>query len=83
MPQARNDAWLRRIAVQLAAQLPEERGDATRVVELLEELLGGFLAGPAADCPQKTRGQVLVFSGPPSSPSCRAKPKGRPSDLPK
>lgn len=42
MPQQRR-AWLRRLAVQLAAQLPEEREDAQDVIILLRELVDGFM----------------------------------------
>ena len=40
-----DDGILRRHALQLAVQLPDERDDALRVLELLREVLDGFLAG--------------------------------------
>lgn len=35
--------WLRRLAVQLVAQLPEEQGDAIAVLRYAEDLLKNFV----------------------------------------
>ncbi len=37
--------WLRRHAIQLAAQLPEDEDDALRVIEYLIEIQRDFLSG--------------------------------------
>jgi hypothetical protein len=51
--------WLRRQAVQIAAQLPENPDDAIRVLDLAKSLVDGFLR------PQETlsrlAGEVLTF----------------------
>ncbi len=36
-------AWRRRHAVQIAAQLPDNREDALAILELVKELVEGFL----------------------------------------
>lgn len=54
-----NDALLRRFAVQLAAQLPEEPADAAKVLEYCQEILYGFLAVPAAVPAQGERVTLL------------------------
>ena len=38
-----NEAWLRRQAIQLAVQLPENYNDARRVLELTRAILDTFL----------------------------------------
>lgn len=40
----KEEAWMRRAAVQLAAQLPERHEDAVRVIEYLMDIEIGFLA---------------------------------------
>lgn len=37
-------AWLRRHAIQMAAQLPEDPADARRVLDLMRDLLEKFIA---------------------------------------
>ncbi len=39
-----HDSWLRRQAVQIAAQLPEDRGDALAVLAYARKLTETFLA---------------------------------------
>ena len=43
---AKIEAWHRRLAVQLASQLPDGVEDARIVIRLTQELLEGFLAPP-------------------------------------
>lgn len=40
-----HDRWLRRQAIQIAAQLPEDRSDAAGILLYARELIVGFLAG--------------------------------------
>lgn len=42
-------AWLRRQAVQLAAQLPEDPADARRVLDLARDVLDKFMAPAHVD----------------------------------
>jgi hypothetical protein len=39
------DRGLRRLAIQIAAQLPESERDALRVLQLAAELVSGFMEG--------------------------------------
>lgn len=41
-----NDGWRKRLAVQLAAQLPERPEDARAVIEYLSEILRDFISRP-------------------------------------
>src|SRR4051812_44242304 len=41
----RNNNWQRRMAIQIAAQLPEDTEDALMVLELTRELVETFLGG--------------------------------------
>lgn len=46
------DTWLRRHAIQIAAQLPENPDDALRVLEFTKQLVEDFLKSqPALDRP--------------------------------
>jgi hypothetical protein len=38
------DVWLRRQALQIACQLPENEADALKVLEYARELVSGFMA---------------------------------------
>jgi hypothetical protein len=40
-----HDRWLRRQAIQIAAQLPENRSDAAGILLYARELISGFLSG--------------------------------------
>lgn len=40
------DAWLRRRALQIVAELPEDEGEAIAVLEHAETLVRSFLARP-------------------------------------
>lgn len=42
------DAWRRRIALRVAAELPDCRDDALAVLDYVRELVDGFLAGADA-----------------------------------
>lgn len=50
-----NDQWHRRLAIQLAGQLPENRNDAIRVLNHTRGLVDNFLNGPANDEPDKDK----------------------------
>ena len=43
-----DDRQLRRLAIQLATQLPENEADALRVLALTRELVTGFMEGREA-----------------------------------
>lgn len=79
-------SWQRRLAVQLAAQLPEEKNDAMAVIEHLKRIASGFLFAEGESNPQGTMVnhrpvfEVLEGSG---SSSLRASANGKPSGLPK
>jgi hypothetical protein len=49
-----NERWLKRIAIQIAAQLPENEGEALLTLDYARELVVGFLA------PAKPNGLRLV-----------------------
>ncbi len=55
-----NDAELRRHAIQIVAQLPENQNEALTVLNFCRELIQGFLAGYPQEAAQ--RGPVLAFS---------------------
>jgi hypothetical protein len=77
-----NKAALRRYAVQLAAQLPEDGEEAREVVGYMLELVDTFLH---RSYPQATTGHaVLPFRTSPEASSKRlASANGSPSGLPK
>jgi hypothetical protein len=58
------EGWLRRQAVQIAAQLPEDPQDALAVLELAKTLVETFLLTAQ---PTRERGEVLPFSAASSS----------------
>lgn len=61
--------WLRRQAVQIVAQLPEDPNDAVVVLELARNLVEGFLKDPQpALALERPAGAVLAF---PASASSR------------
>lgn len=74
-------SWLQRLALQIAAQLPEEPDDALAVLGLAEGLVI-YLSGspPPAPTPTSDDQSVLRF---PNTPSRRANSKGNPSGFPK
>jgi hypothetical protein len=80
MGQRMQNAWQRRHAVQIVAQLPEKTDDALAVLELARELVEGFLAGPGYRLRVVTAGDVMAFSA--ASSSALSVP-GSPSALPK
>lgn len=53
------ESWLRRQAIQLAAQLPENPEHAMRVLELAEMLVRDFLTTQAAG--ERLPGDVVRF----------------------
>lgn len=72
----KEEAWLRRHAVQLASQLPERHEDAVRVIEYLMALEVGFLA----------EGRAYADSALPLCSICsilRSRPEAMPAVLPK
>lgn len=82
----KNTAWRRRLAVQIAAQLPEDREDALAVLRYSRELILNFMHPGDSTFPQESRpGQpcVLELVKPSSAPSLLANSSGSPSALPK
>jgi hypothetical protein len=65
------DAWQRRHAIQIVAQLPEKSEDALMVLELAKELVQGFLAGGGSGDQAlrlaSSSGSVIAFSASSSS----------------
>ena len=43
------DVWLRRQALQIAMQLPDDRSEALRVLSLTREIVTGFLSPDLED----------------------------------
>lgn len=83
-----SENWHRRQAVQLAIYLPEEREDALKIVDCLNDLIG-YIYGyppegaPSGGLPGEGSDQILRFPGGSSSPSRRRSSVGRASILPK
>ena len=75
-----NDAWLRRHAVMIASQLPEDPNDAERVLELALELVNGFMRPHAG--PEMAQDRVLAFRGLPASPNRSASSSVNPTGSP-
>lgn len=55
------EAWHRRHAVQVVAQLPEGTQDALVVLELAKELVEGFLSAGQARAPVSDAASVIAF----------------------
>lgn len=56
------DAWMRRHAVAIVAQLPESPAEATRILEYALELIDTFMSGRAAgELPQRVRKSQAVL----------------------
>ncbi len=66
MPEEQN--WLRRQAIQIAAQLPENADDALQVLDLAKSLVSGFLKEPQVPL-DRLRGEVVAFPASSSSSS--------------
>lgn len=62
------EGWLRRHAVQIVAQLPEDPKDAIAVLELAKSLVEGFLMGDQPATAPDRLGDVVAF---PASASSR------------
>lgn len=69
-----NDGWRKRLAVQLAAQLPEKPEDARVVIEYLSEILRDFIAKP--------RPGLRLVEADQIAPSLRANSTGKPEGSP-
>ena len=73
-------AWLRRHAVQIAAQLPENPADALVVLDFARLLVVEFLS-PVHDLADRAvGGDVLAF---PAAASSRCSASGNPLSIPK
>lgn len=76
--------WHRRLALQIASQLPDEPEDARAVLQIVEQLVNFcFVDDPP---PPKGGGDQAVLrfpGGGPATPRRRASSKGIPSELPK
>jgi len=47
---SKDDAYIKRFALQIAAQMPEDQEDALAVLDHVRQLVTGFLAGqPSSD----------------------------------
>jgi hypothetical protein len=77
------EPWHWRLALQIAAQMPEEEQDALKVLECVEQLLNLCYQGPPPAPGPGGGGQLVRFPGGSSSPSRRASSSGRASVLPK
>jgi hypothetical protein len=79
-----SDAYLKRQAMQLAAQLPEKAEDAHLVIVYLQQLVENFVYRHEADDTTPDH-EVFDFRPEvgPTSPSRRAKSSGKPSARPK
>lgn len=79
--------WRKRLAIQLAAQLPEGTEDALVVLGYAQELVTEFLASGGDGYPQKKsvvdQRRPLTVVSESISPSLRAISSGSPSALPK
>lgn len=73
-------AWRKRLALQIAAQLPEELDDALEVLNCAEGLVRYLFNPPTAPQPNSRNQSVLRF---PKTPSRSANSSGSPSGLPK
>ncbi len=74
-----NDAELRRHAIQIVAQLPENQIEALTVLDFCRDLIQGFLAG----YPQDQRSSVvLAFSSASATSNNRASATVSPPVLP-
>ena len=69
-----NDGWRKRLAVQLAAQLPEKPEDARVVIEYLSDILRDFLTTP--------KGGLRLVETDQIAPSLRASSTGKPEGSP-
>ncbi len=82
MSRLHSDAWRRRHALALAAQLPEQHEDAKAVIRLMQDLIDGFLNEQQAPRPvqEVQRGRLLALPlDCDNSPSRLAKSNGKPS----
>lgn len=79
--------WRKRLAVQIAAQLPEGTDDALMVLEYTKELVVRFLADQTNGYPQQImvndQRRAFAVVSDSNSPNLRAISKGSPSGLPK
>ena len=53
--------WMRRHAIQIAAQLPEDPNEALAVLELAKQLVRGFLMEGQTRAPLPERADVVRF----------------------
>lgn len=75
-----DDAWLRRHAVQIVAQLPENHADALAVLELAKRFVAEFL-NPDHDLAESgSPAEVLPF---PAAANSRCSAIGSPLSIPK
>jgi hypothetical protein len=67
-------AWHRRLALGLAAQLPDNADDARAVLACIEELVENFLYPRPAEGAGEAQDRVLPFAGAPAGvSSCRTR----------
>lgn len=74
--------WIRRQALNIASQLPQEQDHAREILALVEQLVGFFDERPASRNVWNDQA-VVRFPGGPSSPKRRANSRVSPSGLPK
>lgn len=78
---SRSKNWHHRLALQIAAQLPEDTDDQLEVLNCVHRIVGFLARRPrVADNSGQT---VLRFPGKSKTPRRRASSSGNPSGLPK
>lgn len=81
-----SDAWRKRLALQVAQQLPDDTEDAIAVLSYAIELVNGFLAVSDKNCPQDSgvaHARVVELPLSPKAPNRFASSSGSPAALPK
>jgi hypothetical protein len=71
MSQSHTEAWRKRHALQIAAQLPENQEDAEAVLNYTRELLIGFMKERSAERDQRAL-RTFRAAGGESAPNLRA-----------
>ena len=78
------ESWLRRQALQIAAQLPGDTEDAFAILRHVEDIIQFLYCPPdPTPAPVGDDQSVVRFPGGAKTPSRRASSRGKPSALPK
>ena len=78
-----SNGWIRRQALNIASQLPEETERARAILSIVAELVDFFEFPPPKEELAGADHAVLRFPGGPNSPSRRARSTGSPPGFPK